>query len=416
MQLNFYYDNIVGNQFMNNFIPYKTIKSYIKNPNNDFRSMTPARINSIIPTFMNNFSSIDINYMPAASIPYQSKMFNNGKNIFSYEPWHFDSSPDSYKFDFNHSFLKNFPNNADILVFYPTEGFHFNKRHYLFDILHKQFPRSNIRFVFGNLKTPNWTKNTPWLIYKSFDYWWHDAAQMTKNNAVLDLDKDKLVTKSFSFYNRRMNMHRAIVYKDLLDSNLLQDADYTFHGRCNLSISNVIRVHLDDIKTSPENSEFTKIIESLEFLQFAENNMQKESSESQNLELYEKDVFYQTSYLDLITETLVDDNEDNLFITEKTYRSIVSGNIFLIIGQPGVLEYLKSHGIKTFDDIFDESYDSKLHWYERWKIIKNNLIKWINLGPHTQEQYYKDNFDKIQHNRSVILNRDFTNDVINIFK
>lgn len=423
MRINLWYDYIISNQFINNFTPYETVKQFVNSNDRDsFQNMDCGRINSILPDYLKSLKSSKINYQCSASIPYKLKQFRESINFVPFEPWFFNNSL-ADKISFDNSFITNWidqhHNNTEILVWYPDEGFGVFNRPKFFDKFHEQFPRNKIRFVFGSLKTPQWTNDVDWLIYKPFDSWWYRTQQIDQ---IPSLNINKVSTKSFSFYNRRFRMHRAVMFKELLDSNMLEHADYTYHA-CTFGdlernpnyLNDYAAQHIEEIKLSPKNNEYESLINSRKFLDFSSKQLSQETVESVNSPLYEKDFFYNDSYLDLITETLINDNEDNLFITEKTYRSIASGNIFLIVGQPGVLKYLKSHGIQTFDDLFDESYDSKLHWYERWKIIKNNLILWINLGPKKQEQYYKDNFSKIQHNRYIIFNRNFNNEILDLF-
>ena len=56
-----------------------------------------------------------------------------------------------------------------------------------------------------------------------------------------------------------------------------------------------------------------------------------------------------------MSETLVDN--DTLFITEKTWKPIMVGHPFMILGNQGTLKYLKSIGYKTFGHWINEEYD-----------------------------------------------------------
>jgi hypothetical protein len=64
---------------------------------------------------------------------------------------------------------------------------------------------------------------------------------------------------------------------------------------------------------------------------------------------------YRDTVLSLVTETLVSDQL--IYTSEKTFKPILSKHVFVILGSVGILENLKSIGFKTFDKIFDESYD-----------------------------------------------------------
>ena len=61
------------------------------------------------------------------------------------------------------------------------------------------------------------------------------------------------------------------------------------------------------------------------------------------------------SLLYLVTETVATGRRHHL--TEKTFKPIAMGMPFVIVGTRGSLKYLRSYGFKTFEGIWDESYD-----------------------------------------------------------
>jgi len=61
------------------------------------------------------------------------------------------------------------------------------------------------------------------------------------------------------------------------------------------------------------------------------------------------------SLLYLVTETVATGRRHH--ITEKTFKPIALGMPFVIVGTRGSLKYLRSYGFKTFESIWDESYD-----------------------------------------------------------
>ena len=61
------------------------------------------------------------------------------------------------------------------------------------------------------------------------------------------------------------------------------------------------------------------------------------------------------SLLYLVTETVYTGRRHHL--TEKTFKPIAMGMPFVIVGTQGSLEYLRSYGFRTFEGIWDESYD-----------------------------------------------------------
>lgn len=61
------------------------------------------------------------------------------------------------------------------------------------------------------------------------------------------------------------------------------------------------------------------------------------------------------SLLYLVTETVAAGRR--LHLTEKTFKPIALGMPFVIVGTQGSLKYLRSYGFRTFEGIWDESYD-----------------------------------------------------------
>jgi len=71
---------------------------------------------------------------------------------------------------------------------------------------------------------------------------------------------------------------------------------------------------------------------------------------------------YTDSYVNLVAETVM----HGLFVTEKTWKPIASGQLFLIVGSKNIIAYLKDFGVDTFDDVIDHKYyDNEPDWQTR---------------------------------------------------
>ena len=82
---------------------------------------------------------------------------------------------------------------------------------------------------------------------------------------------------------------------------------------------------------------------------------------------------YEKTFISVVSETLVD--VDTLFITEKTWKPIMVGHPFIILGNQGTLKYLKSIGYKTFSPWINEEYDDIPDPTIRLNKIVNELEK-----------------------------------------
>jgi len=101
------------------------------------------------------------------------------------------------------------------------------------------------------------------------------------------------------------------------------------------------------------------------------------------------------SLLYLVTETVATGRRHHL--TEKTFKPIAMGMPFVIVGTQGSLKYLRSYGFKTFDGIFDESYDDADDKERIEKIAK--LLQSLNSLTVTDKQkLFEKAWPVIEHN------------------
>lgn len=71
------------------------------------------------------------------------------------------------------------------------------------------------------------------------------------------------------------------------------------------------------------------------------------------------------SYFNLVIETNFDMDQHSWFLTEKTLKAMLCGVPFVVAATPGFLQGLRRMGFKTYDSIWDESYDNILDHQQR---------------------------------------------------
>lgn len=101
------------------------------------------------------------------------------------------------------------------------------------------------------------------------------------------------------------------------------------------------------------------------------------------------------SLLYLVTETVATGRRHHL--TEKTFKPIAMGMPFVIVGTRGSLEYLRSYGFRTFEGIWDESYDSAADDV-RIKRIASLLRSLDELPAAAKQDLFEQAQEVIQHN------------------
>ena len=110
------------------------------------------------------------------------------------------------------------------------------------------------------------------------------------------------------------------------------------------------------------------------------------------------------SLLYLVTETVATGRRWHL--TEKTFKPIAMGMPFVIVGTRGSLEYLRSYGFRTFEHIWDESYDQADDDVRIEKIAK--LLKELDdLSIADKQKIFEAAYEVIEHNWNHFYNGKF---------
>jgi hypothetical protein len=111
---------------------------------------------------------------------------------------------------------------------------------------------------------------------------------------------------------------------------------------------------------------------------------------------------YNSSYFNLIVETDLD-LPGSIFLTEKTVKSLITGQPFVLMANAGLLKHLHTLGFKTYNDLWDESYDNELDFDQRLNMI-------VNLTSQLEQfnwQHHKSQLEYIAlHNRSNFMHLD----------
>jgi hypothetical protein len=121
--------------------------------------------------------------------------------------------------------------------------------------------------------------------------------------------------------------------------------------------------------------------------------------------------FYDKSYFSVVSNThffAVD--EPAITLNEKEYKPILARHPFILIASPGTLALLKTLGFKTFDQWFDESYDTEINESIRMLKIINEIDRLCKIDNATWDTMIVEMAPVIEHNYNWIVNH--TNDII----
>jgi len=230
--------------------------------------------------------------------------------------------------------------------------------------------------------------------------WCHnDFTSITNSNVEQDIHVDKVQYK-FLHMNFTHRMHRQLFSKFLIRENLID--------------TNCVAINLEDrARTSKTtNSSRPRCIsvdqnddwhlnKNLKNL-WRDTPLKKVSNTSIDNHFYLCHYgFLKKAGVYIVSETMF--NHPSPYFSEKTVSALLSNRPFIIIGEHGSLRALKQKGYKTFNDMFDESYDNIIDPSSRMESIFE-LVKDINARSldEIKENVLKCQ-DKLSHNRNLMM-------------
>jgi hypothetical protein len=86
---------------------------------------------------------------------------------------------------------------------------------------------------------------------------------------------------------------------------------------------------------------------------------------------------YRHSWFSVVTETEMD--RDILRITEKVLKPALNFHPFVVFGNAGALQLVRSYGFQTFPEIFDESYDDEEDPARRFDLVYDQVSRLARL-------------------------------------
>jgi len=107
----------------------------------------------------------------------------------------------------------------------------------------------------------------------------------------------------------------------------------------------------------------------------------------------------------LITETVYNGRRHHL--TEKTFKPICLGMPFVLVSTAGSLRYLRHYGFKTFDTVWDESYDLETDDEKRLVMIADLLKELDSLSVAARLKLFEESLPIVMHNYNHFYNGGF---------
>lgn len=219
-----------------------------------------------------------------------------------------------------------------------------------FDIIER--PCIILTSTFNSTKKHNFPKN---VTVKFFPFWEVWTAQQSYQLSKIP-KKYKISCLMGTEWNHRKLMYLALSKQSWFDSMVFS------YGN---------REYYDDWKNTlskNEQTEFNKLLRPCQYLV---------NDSSHEIDLTIQHPAYADSWINLIVETSVDSSAP--ILSEKTFKPIASGQLFVTFSAPGSIEYLRSQGYDVFDDIIDHNYDNEQDVRKRRDMIISELNQLVQL-------------------------------------
>lgn len=218
-------------------------------------------------------------------------------------------------------------------------------------------------------------QNFPFRFINHFDFW----IEIKKlNNSVKAIHHTTSKPKDFLFLTRRESPLRNRLRDYLLESGCLDNSVYSYQK------DNGESKNLDDQYEHP----------SFHNLDFKKNHCHHEPAIWQLV----PQQYISTKY-SIVAETC---ESNNVYcLSEKIFKPMIAGHIFIVLAGAGYLKYLRQCGFKTFHDYIDESYDLEIDPIKR---IKKIVSCCEDLASRDHIKLYRQVSNITKHNRELFFN------------
>lgn len=349
--LNFVYDNFYQGKPHPNLVPVQDLSKGYEHLWHTEPNVVPIRLNYYAEKFdyKINHYAIDEDWPSISFYPIAIGWFNFDVDYFGYL---------SNK-------VKNFLKDGHLkILFYYHEGDDPIKQKQALDQQCSKHQLSNTCYVFvtGNTRAheiPNFT----WFPDHELFYWKANLPHAPVPCHHFERQYN------FTILSRVHKWWRATVMADLHQLRLLDKALWSY---------NLIDVG-DKFEDNPIEIDSLGLRDKVNtFLQGAPYKCDDLDDTSHNRHNIQINSHFRNSYINIVIETFFCvDGGQGTFLTEKTFKPIKHGQLFLLVAPPGSLQVLKNLGYRTFDTLIDPSYDKIQNHTERWRRLRS-IIAHLN--------------------------------------
>ena len=215
--------------------------------------------------------------------------------------------------------------------------------------------------------------------------------------------KNKL-GKFFMTFNKEDKTHRYGLLILLKKYNLLEETNWSFLP------TNKGQINSDRLKKIINNDLIVLLEGEIEYFKNLESKFSDyEIGQQYNynnvikLTMNENSLNYENSYVNLTTESVFDEREDIIHITEKSFKPFYYYQFPLIMASENHIKKMKElYDLDFFEDIIDYSYDNIVDDVQRLKSYFNEILR-INNNKKLFVDFYENNQDRFEQNKQKII-------------
>lgn len=210
-------------------------------------------------------------------------------------------------------------------------------------------------------------------------------------------DSSRLRTHKFLCFNHEPRAHRKLNLMWLFKNNLLEENLISFGTTEHL-------LKYDAENPLPQDSEFADLMRDYPAAVESRLPMIVDAPKGLHISFCTRWPFAD-SYFSFLTERIYDCQNGWTLLTPKVFKAICNVHPFIVLGQHGYLESIRSAGYKTFSPFIDESYDLIEDPVQRTKAVWQEVRRLCAMSMPELHQWYYSMLPILEHNHSVFLAR-----------
>jgi len=210
--------------------------------------------------------------------------------------------------------------------------------------------------------------------------------------------------KFFMTFNKEPKRHRYGLLCLLKKYNLLENTNWSMVPTfSNNRDENFYKPIFDDetINFLKDEIQYFKNLE-YKFSDFETDNVFSYRSVI-DLTQIENGINYENTYVNLTTESVFDERENIIHITEKTYKPFFYYQFPLILASENHIKTVKEkYNFDFYEDIIDYSYDSEVDDIKRFKLYIKEILR-LNEMKQELIEFYKNNEERFNKNKNKLV-------------